>query len=44
MLKRTNSNISFGYSKNITSILINNIRNYAYLSEMNLVMPTNSGP
>ena len=44
MLKRTNSNISYGYSKNTTNILINNIRDYAYLSEMTLVRPTNSGP
>ena len=39
VLKITHSNILYGYSKNTASI-----RNYAYLSEVTFVRPTNSGP
>ena len=39
MLKITNSNISYGYSKNTTNMIDNNKKNYAYSSEMTLVRP-----
>ena len=44
VLKITQSNLLYGYSKNTASLLINNIRNYEYFSEMTFVRPTNSGP
>ena len=39
MLNKAHSNISYGYSKNTTNILINNKKNYAYSSEITLVRP-----
>ena len=39
MLNRAHSNISYGYSKNTTNVLINNLKNYAFPSEISLVRP-----